>query len=108
MRLGAQPASLLPESRAAVSYGRTEISERHRHRYEFNNVYRQRYLDCGMLIAGTSPDRSLVEIVEVPGHPWFVGVQFHPEFKSQPTRPHALFAGFIGAAVRKKSKKVEG
>ena len=100
MRLGAQPARLLPGSRAAASYGTVEISERHRHRYEFNNVYRQGFIDRGMQLAGTSPDGALVEVVELPDHPWFVGVQYHPEFKSQPTRAHPLFAGFVGAAIK--------
>ena len=75
--------------------------ERHRHRYEFNNVYRQQFIAHGMAIAGTSPDGTLVEIVEIADHPWFVGVQFHPEFKSQPTRPHPLFNSFVAAAVKR-------
>jgi CTP synthase len=100
MRLGAQPARLAPGSRAAQCYGSLEISERHRHRYEFNNAYRQPYAEAGMVFSGTSPDGSLVEIVELPEHPWFVAVQFHPEFKSQPTRAQSLFYGFIGAAVQ--------
>ncbi|NUQ63431.1 MAG: CTP synthase [Pirellulales bacterium] len=99
MRLGAQPAVLAPGSRAIQCYGTQGISERHRHRYEFNNVYREQFAARGMLFAGTSPDGALVEIVELPDHPWFVAVQFHPEFKSQPTRPHPLFDGFIAAAV---------
>jgi len=99
MRLGAHPARLVAGSRAAECYGTEEISERHRHRYEFNNAYRRRFAACGMQIAGTSPDGGLVEIVEIEDHPWFVAVQFHPEFKSQPTRAHPLFAGFVGAAV---------
>ena len=77
-----------------------DISERHRHRYEFNNVYRQQFAADGMQVVGTSPDGTLVEVVEIPDHPWFIGVQYHPEFKSQPTRPHPLFAGFVGAARR--------
>ena len=77
------------------------ISERHRHRYEFNNVYRQQFAANGMLVAGTSPDGSLVEIIELADHPWFVAVQFHPEFKSKPTAAHPLFAGFIAAAVER-------
>ncbi len=105
MRLGAQPASLVSGSRAAEAYGKTEISERHRHRYEFNNEYRPALTEKGLLISGTSPDGSLVEIVEHPTHPWFVGVQFHPEFKSQPTKAHPLFAGFIGAAVKRRMQK---
>ena len=100
MRLGAHRAVLAPDSRAAECYGTTEISERHRHRYEFNNAYRQQFAAAGMRIAGTSPDGVLVEIVELVDHPWFVAVQFHPEFKSQPIRPHPLFAGFVGAALR--------
>ncbi len=101
MRLGAQPASLDPTSRAAACYGSTMISERHRHRYEFNNVYRQQFMANGLLVAGASPDGSLVEIIELPDHPWFVAVQFHPEFKSKPTRAQPLFAGFIGAAIER-------
>jgi CTP synthase len=101
MRLGAQAAQLTPESKAAACYGSCDIRERHRHRYEFNNVYRQRYAAQGMHVAGTSPDGSLVEIVEIPSHPWFIGVQYHPEFKSQPTKPHPLFAGFVAAAIRR-------
>jgi CTP synthase len=101
MRLGTQPATLATGSRAARCYGAETISERHRHRYEFNNAYRQQFEAGGMCVVGTSPDGSLVEIVEIPAHPWFVAVQFHPEFKSQPTRPHPLFAGFVGAAVER-------
>jgi len=107
MRLGAQPAKLEPGSKAAECYAATEISERHRHRYEFNNVYRQQFLAHGLRAAGTSPDGKLVEIIELPEHPWFVAVQFHPEFKSQPTRPHPLFAGFIGAAVARHVARAE-
>jgi CTP synthase len=99
MRLGAQPARLEPGSEAARSYGRTNISERHRHRYEFNNVYRQQFTAHGMLFSGTSPDGKLVEVLELPDHPWFVAVQYHPEFKSKPTVPQPLFAGLVGAAV---------
>jgi len=99
MRLGAQPASLAPQSRAAECYGMSEISERHRHRYEFNNVYRQQFMAHGLSISGSSPDNSLVEIVEIPAHRWFVAVQYHPEFKSKPTAAHPLFAGFLGAVV---------
>jgi len=99
MRLGAQPTRLEPDTIAAKCYGTTEISERHRHRYEFNNVYRQQFTAHGMKFSGTSPDGSLVEVVEVPDHPWFVAVQYHPEFKSKPTAAQPLFAGFVGAAV---------
>ena len=107
MRLGAQPARLTPDSRAATCYGTLDISERHRHRYEFNNVYRPKFTEHGMQVAGTSPDGILVEVVEIPSHPWFVGVQYHPEFKSQPTRPHPLFAGFVGAALKRHPARTE-
>jgi CTP synthase len=107
MRLGAQPAKLVPGSKAAQCYGSETISERHRHRYEFNNAYRQQFEANGMNVVGTSPDGTLVEIIELPQHPWFVAVQFHPEFKSQPTRPHPLFAGFIGAAVEHRLARTE-
>ena len=107
MRLGAQPAVLAEGSKAAACYGTTEISERHRHRYEFNNVYREQFAAHGMHVVGTSPDGSLVEIIEIPEHPWFVAVQFHPEFKSQPTRAHPLFAGFIGAALKRHNSRAE-
>ena len=101
MRLGAQPSKLDPESKSMAAYGRQMILERHRHRYEFNNAFRKQYEAHGMLIAGTSPDGALVEIIELPEHPWFIAVQFHPEFKSKPTQAHPLFAGFIAAAVEK-------
>ena len=106
MRLGAHQAKLTPGSRAAECYRATEISERHRHRYEFNNAYRQQFAAHGMQVVGTSPDGALVEIVELANHPWFLAVQFHPEFKSQPTRPQPLFAGFVAAAVQRQ--KVRG
>jgi CTP synthase len=109
MRLGAQPTHLEPGSLAAECYGTTEISERHRHRYEFNNRYRDQFTANGMQFSGTSPDGSLVEVIELPEHPWFLAVQYHPEFKSKPTAPQALFAGFIGAAVtRNKSRGGRG
>ncbi len=107
MRLGAQPAKLRAGSKAAKCYGTEAISERHRHRYEFNNAYRQQFEAGGMVVVGTSPDGALVEVIEIPEHPWFVGVQYHPEFKSQPTRPHPLFAGFIGAAVAHRVARKE-
>jgi CTP synthase len=106
MRLGAHPAHLTAGSKAANAYGRLIISERHRHRYEFNNVYRQQFIANGMSVTGTSPDGSLVEIVELENHPWFVAVQFHPEFKSKPTLAQPLFAGFIGAAVERHQSRV--
>lgn len=101
MRLGTQPAVLADGTKSAAAYGRTRISERHRHRYEFNPKYRQQLEQAGLVIAGTSPDGSLVEIVELADHPWFVAVQFHPEFKSKPTAAHPLFAGLIAAAVER-------
>ncbi len=107
MRLGAQTCRLDSTSKSLAAYGCETISERHRHRYEFNNVYRQQFEANGMLIAGTKPDGSLVEIVEVPEHPWFVAVQFHPEFKSKPTCAQPLFAGFIGAAIERHSLRGE-
>jgi CTP synthase len=102
MRLGAYAARLRPGSRAAQTYGTTEISERHRHRWEVSNAYRDVLAEYGMRLSGQSPDGGLVEVIELPDHPWFLGCQFHPELKSRPTRPHPLFAGFIGAAKAKK------
>ena len=99
MRLGAHPTLLAAGSKAAEAYAATEISERHRHRYEVNNEFRQQLLDQGLLPSGTSPDGALVEVVELPSHRWFVAVQYHPEFKSKPTAAHPLFAQFIRAAV---------
>jgi CTP synthase len=107
MRLGAHPARLTPGSRAHACYRIDVISERHRHRYEFNNAYRQQYVAQGMTFSGISPDGSLVEILELPSHAWFVAVQFHPEFKSKPTSAHPLFAGFIGAAVQRRAARTE-
>jgi len=98
MRLGAFPALLKPGSRIAQIYGDTEISERHRHRYEVNFAYRARLEEKGLLFAGVSPDGLLPETVEIPEHPWFIGVQYHPELKSRPFEPHPLFASFIAAA----------
>ncbi|WAL68041.1 CTP synthase [Amycolatopsis cynarae] len=102
MRLGAYPAKLLPGSQVAKAYGTTEVSERHRHRYEVNNAYRKRLSEAGLVFSGTSPDNRLVEFVELPEevHPFFVGTQAHPELKSRPTRPHPLFDAFIAAAVK--------
>jgi CTP synthase len=100
MRLGAYPAHLSGNSHAATIYSQTEISERHRHRYEVNVHYREALERGGLTFSGMSPDGQLPEIVERPDHPWFVGVQFHPELKSKPFDPHPLFASFIEAAVR--------
>jgi CTP synthase len=96
--LGAWPCRLEPGSLALRVYGTLEISERHRHRYEFNREYETALTGAGLRISGTTPDSTYVEIVEVPDHPWFLGCQFHPEFKSKPLEPHPLFAAFIGAA----------
>jgi CTP synthase len=99
MRLGAYPCRLRPGSRVAQIYGTDQVSERHRHRYEVNNGYRDMLAEYGLRCTGLSPDGSLVEMVELPEHPWFVGCQFHPELRSRPTRPHPLFASFIKAAL---------
>ncbi|MEX0589778.1 MAG: CTP synthase [Xanthobacteraceae bacterium] len=99
MRLGAYAAKLAKGSRVAEIYGATDISERHRHRYEVNTAYKDRLEDKGMRFSGMSPDGVLPEIIEYPEHPWFIGVQFHPELKSRPFEPHPLFASFVGAAV---------
>lgn len=101
MRLGLYPCKLADNSRCSALYGEELIYERHRHRYEFNNQYRNAFIEGGLHIAGISPDDKLVEIVELPNHKWFVGVQFHPEFKSRPNRPHPLFTDFIRAAANK-------
>ncbi len=105
MRLGAFPCVLDRDSFAYEAYGQTEISERHRHRYEFNNEFKEILTKKGLRITGRSPDARLAEIVEIKDHPWFLGCQFHPEFKSRPTSPHPLFASFIRAALRYKLKK---
>ncbi|MDZ4673876.1 MAG: CTP synthase [Gemmatimonadota bacterium] len=107
MRLGAYAARLREGSLVAQCYGSTEISERHRHRWEVSNVYRDVLEEHGLRLSAHSPDGSLVEVVELPGHPWFLGCQFHPELKSRPTRPHPLFAGFIGAARQQARKRLE-
>jgi CTP synthase len=99
MRLGAYPCRLTPGSRAAQIYGAQEVSERHRHRYEFNKAYEATLAEKGMLISGKTPDGKFVEIAEIPGHPWFMAVQFHPEFKSKPLSPHPLFADFVRASL---------
>jgi len=99
MRLGAYPASLVKGSKVAEQYGALDIEERHRHRYEVNIEYKDQLEDAGLLFSGLSPDGVLPEIVEIPGHPWFIGVQYHPELKSRPFEPHPLFAGFVRAAL---------
>jgi CTP synthase len=103
MRLGAYPCHLREGTRARAAYSDAVISERHRHRYEFNNDYRARMTEHGMVIAGTSPDGGLVEVIELLDHPWFVAVQYHPEFKSKPTRPQPLFRAFVAAAIESRS-----
>lgn len=100
MRLGAYPCILKASSKAFEAYGKKEISERHRHRYEFNNAYRESLSKCGLVISGVSPNDELVEIIELEDHPWFIGCQFHPEFKSKPTEPHPLFKAFIEASLK--------
>jgi CTP synthase len=103
MRLGAYPARLLPGSVVREIYGEDVVYERHRHRYELNNRYRQRFEEKGMVLSGTSPDDLLVEFIELPKsmHPFFVATQAHPEFKSRPNRPHPLFAGFVKSALER-------
>ncbi|GAB3472478.1 CTP synthase [Actinophytocola sediminis] len=105
MRLGAYPAKLATGSQVAAAYGTREVSERHRHRYEVNNAYRERLIKAGVVFSGLSPDEHLVEFVELPtdAHPFFVGTQAHPELKSRPTRPHPLFAGFVKAALARRA-----
>ena len=104
MRLGTWPCNFVSDSVCAREYGSTEVGERHRHRYEFNNEYRDRLCEAGLRISGTSPDNSLVEVVEIVDHPWFVACQYHPEFQSKPFDAHPLFRGLIGAALAKKSQ----
>lgn len=105
MRLGSFPCRLAEGSRAMAAYGTGHIDERHRHRYEFNNAYRERLTAAGLALTGLSPDNRLVEIVELKDHPWFVGVQFHPELKSRPNRAHPLFRAFIAAASARFPRK---
>jgi CTP synthase len=105
MRLGAYTARLRPGSKVAQAYGTQEISERHRHRWEVSNAYRDVLAEYGLRLSGQSPDGGLVEVIELPDHPWFLGCQYHPELKSRPTRPHPLFAAFIAAAVRRQDAR---
>jgi CTP synthase len=100
MRLGAYPCKLATDSKSYNAYGKELISERHRHRYEFNNQYREQLEKSGLSIAGTSPDNKIVEIIELKNHPFFVASQFHPEFQSWPQTPHPLFRDFIKAAIK--------
>lgn len=105
MRLGTYPARLKAGSRVQQIYGTQEISERHRHRYEVNNAYRDQLEEHGMRCSGVSPDGTLIEVIELPEHPWFLGCQFHPELKSRPMRAHPLFVSFIGAALKRRDER---
>jgi CTP synthase len=105
MRLGAYECKLLPGSKAHQAYGADSVSERHRHRFEFNNDYRDHFRAHGMVVSGTSPDGGLVEVLEMPEHPWFVAVQCHPEFKSKPTKAHPLFRDFVKAGLACRHEK---
>jgi CTP synthase len=108
MRLGSYDCVLKPGSRSALLYGTDLITERHRHRFEVNNDYREALTGAGLTLSGTSPDNHLVEIIELDDHPYFVGCQFHPEFKSRPMAPHPLFAGFVNAAIRRHQEAERG
>ena len=105
LRLGSYPCTLDKESKAYELYGSETITERHRHRYEVNNYYRDDLTKHGMKLSGLSPDGRIVEMMELPDHPWFIATQAHPEFKSRPNRPHPLFKGFVGAALDYKENK---
>lgn len=99
MRLGSYPCKIEEGTLAHKIYGRTDINERHRHRYEFNNEYTKQFVEKGMVLSGLNPDAGLVEIIELPNHPFFIGVQFHPEYKSTVENPHPLFVAFVKAAL---------
>jgi len=105
MRLGLYPCDLQPGSKAGTAYSEDSVQERHRHRFEFNNAFKQEFEKAGMVFSGMSPDGKLVEIAELKDHPFMVGSQFHPEFLSRPMKPHPLFSGFIKAAKEKDGKK---
>lgn len=104
MRLGACPCTISAGTRAYEAYGDTDISERHRHRYEFNNQYREQLTSNGLVLSGLNQELDLVEIIELPNHPWFLACQFHPEFKSKPLYPHPLFKAFIKGALSERSR----
>jgi CTP synthase len=108
MRLGAYPCELAPESRVRSIYDEEKIAERHRHRYEFNRAFEKRLTDAGLVISGASPDGNFVEVVEIADHPWFIGCQFHPEFKSRPLEPHPLFTSFVGASLENRKRQRRG
>ena len=104
LRLGSYPCVLAKDSKSYKLYGTEYIHERHRHRYEVNNDYRQALSDNGMELVGLSPDGHIVEMIEIPDHPWFIGTQAHPEFKSRPNKPHPLFKGFVAASLEHMNK----
>ena len=106
LRLGKYPCRLKPGSLAWKTYGADEVWERHRHRYEVNPEYVPLFEEKGLMVSGKSPDRMFVEVVELPGHPWFLACQFHPEFKSRPYNPHPIFRSFIAAAIEYRKKRV--
>jgi CTP synthase len=105
MRLGAYPCEIKKGTKAFLSYGKTKISERHRHRYEFNNTYLKQYEEAGMIASGINPENGLVEIIELKNHPYFVASQFHPELKSTVANPHPLFVKFVAASLDYSKKK---
>ena len=105
MRLGAYPCELEEGTLARRIYGTDRLSERHRHRFEFNNDYLEKLKACGLIFSGTNPESNLVEISELADHPWFLGCQFHPEFKSRPMEPHPLFESFVGACQKQHEEK---
>lgn len=105
LRLGAYPCDIVKGTKMELCYETQKISERHRHRYEFNNDYREELQSCGLTLSGLSPDGLLVETVELSDRPFYVGVQYHPEFKSRPNKPHPLFKGFVGAALEIANNK---
>ena len=104
MRLGASNCLLVSGTKIQQAYGSDRATERHRHRYEFNNLYREKMEAHGMVVAGVTPDQKLVELIELADHPWFAACQFHPEFQSKPNQPHPLFSGFVKAAVEHHGK----
>jgi CTP synthase len=106
MRLGSYPCRVKGRTKAQEAYGESMIGERHRHRYEFNNDYRQQFLEAGMTFSGVSPDDALVEIMELSDHAWFLGCQFHPELKSRPFKPHPLFREFVRACLAAKESRI--
>ena len=107
MRLGAYPCQLAEGSFARAAYGKAEISERHRHRFEFNREFEQLLTSHGLRLTGETPDKVYVEICEIANHPWYLGCQFHPEFKSKPLEPHPLFSAFVGAAIHHRKGQLD-